>query len=197
MSLIANSKQGNCSRCDAKNTKVRKRGKDLVCLYCCRVEDVEKQTEKKKQKDKVQRALSSLKNTDANRDMVRDKTEMDKWFDYVGTVIKANPYCWNCGAWIPDMITKDGKLVPTDRFYRAASAHIFPKALFPSVSKHPLNFLIISAGCGCHSDFDSSIDKAYEMPVWKIAVERFKTFESQITETHKYLDLFKSKINQP
>ncbi len=165
----------------------------MVCLNCCNKEDAEKQQGKAKVRD----AFRSLKNLPANKELVQAKqsnTELDRWFAMVATFIKANPHCWNCGEFIPDMTTKDGKLVPTDRFYRAASAHIFPKSLFQSVATHPLNFLILGAGCGCHHEFDSSIDKACEMKVWPTSVLRFIKFEENITETHKYLDLFKSKL---
>lgn len=130
----------------------------------------------------------------AEKKIVESDSELEKWFEYVATIIRKNPYCWNCGQYIPDMVTKDGHLVPTNKFYRAASAHIFPKAHFNSVKLHPLNFLILGAGCGCHDEFDSSIEKASKMKVWNIAIVRFKSFESQITEGHKYLQLFKDKI---
>lgn len=180
--MLPTSKFGNCSRCPTKNTNVRKRGKDLVCIPCCQIEDNAKQIEKQKEKQKVQRLLSSVKSSPENKLLVQNKTELDRWFAYVATVIKSNPHCWGCGEFIPE------------QYYRHASAHIFPKALFPSIATHPLNFLVLSAGCGCHSEFDSSIEKAANMRVWGMAVDRFKKFESQITETHKYLDLFKSKI---
>jgi hypothetical protein len=111
-----------------------------------------------------------------------NKSELDKWFEHVATFIKADPFCENCGEAIPE------------KYYKHASAHIFPKSIFASVMTHPLNWLKLGASCGCHHEFDSSIDNACQMKIWPKAVERFKTFESLITENHKYLDLFKSKI---
>lgn len=110
------------------------------------------------------------------------KAAKDDWFDYVATIIKPSPYCWNCGEFI------------SENYYRHASAHIFPKAIFESVATHPFNFLVLGAGCGCHNEFDSNIENAAKMQVWAKAVERFKMFEAQIKEKHKYLELFKSKI---
>lgn len=107
---------------------------------------------------------------------------LQEWFKNVAKEIDKNPYCWNCGEWI------------SPKYYRHASAHIFPKAHFFSVSINPNNYLVLGAGCGCHSEFDSSIEKACKMPVWKIAVERFRLFEPYIKERHKYLELFKSNI---
>lgn len=113
---------------------------------------------------------------------VKEKSELDKWFDMVGEVIKKNPHCWNCGEFIPE------------KYYRHASAHIFAKSIFPSIATHPNNFLILSANCGCHHDFDSSLENAQAMQIWDKAVERFKTFEHLITEKHKYLSSFKELV---
>ena len=53
MSLIATSKYGTCDRCGDENTACKKRKKEMLCLTCCRTEDVEKQTAKAKERDKV------------------------------------------------------------------------------------------------------------------------------------------------
>jgi len=183
MGYIATSKFGDCSRCPATNTACKKRGKDLICLNCCNKEDAEKQQGKAKIRD----VFRSLKTIPENKELVQAKisnNDLGRWFEYVATIIKAKPHCWNCGEFIPE------------QFYRHASAHIFPKAHFDSVKTHPLNFLILGAGCGCHAEFDSSIDKACKMQVWPTAILRFTAFESKITETHKYLDLFKSKFRK-
>lgn len=108
--------------------------------------------------------------------------KLNQWFEFVATSIRADPYCWECRTYIPES------------FYRHASAHIIPKSIFPSVAIHPLNFIILGASCGCHSKYDSSIENACKMRIWKIATGRFLLFENKIIETHKYLDLFKSKI---
>lgn len=123
-----------------------------------------------------------------------EEKEMEKWFAYVATVIKQDPHCWNCGEFIPDTVQVQGKQVPTNKFYRAASAHIVPKGIFESVKAHPLNFMVLGSGCGCHDEYDHNLDKACKMPVWKLMVPRFRLIESKITETHKWLDLFKQKI---
>lgn len=121
--------------------------------------------------------------------------ELEKWFDYIATLIKAHPYCRNCDTPIPiDYYAAQNDKTMVRRLLRSSSAHIFPKSLFPSVATHPLNHLIIGAGCGCHPTFDHSLDKACEMRIWPLAVERFRKFEHEIKETHKYLDLFKSKM---
>ena len=175
-------KFGNCCQCPATNTAVVKVKKDTYCLSCHKNNKGKEQIQRSKERDALRGIGAVLKSLPQNKELVQNKTELDRWFVYVATVIKSNPHCWGCGEFIPE------------QYYRHASAHIFPKSLFPSIATHPLNFLVLSAGCGCHSEFDSSIEKAANMRVWGMAVDRFKKFESQITETHKYLDLFKSKI---
>lgn len=44
--MIPKSKIGDCCRCSKTYTAVRKRGKDLICLTCCQIEDSQKQKEK-------------------------------------------------------------------------------------------------------------------------------------------------------
>lgn len=53
MNLINNSKFGNCTRCPEKDTECRKRGKDLVCLHCCKIEDTQKQVTKANLRNRV------------------------------------------------------------------------------------------------------------------------------------------------
>jgi len=73
MSLIANSKVGDCSRCGNTDTQVRKRGKDLVCLFCCRTEDVGKQVERAKMKGKV-RSLITYEREEGILDSIQELT---------------------------------------------------------------------------------------------------------------------------
>lgn len=77
--MIPTSKFGDCDRCPTKNTQVRKRKKELVCIPCCKIEDNEKQIANQKAKAKIQRTLSSLKNNDSNREQVakeKSKSEL-------------------------------------------------------------------------------------------------------------------------
>lgn len=128
------------------------------------------------------KSMTPANEIEAKKVIKEKETELDKWFAHVATFIKADPYCENCGEEIPE------------RYYKHASAHILPKSIFISVMTHPLNWLKLGASCGCHHEFDSSLDKACEMKIWPKAVDRFRTFEPLILETHKHLDLFKSKI---
>lgn len=114
------------------------------------------------------------------------------WFSMVANEIEKNPYCWETG----DFIQKEYKLFGTNTVknnYRNASCHILPKSIFPSVSTHPLNFLILSASNGSH-DKTHRLDTFSKMKVWPIAVERFKKIEPYIKERHKLLNQFRELI---
>lgn len=129
------------------------------------------------------KGMTPVKESETKTVEKEKKTELEKWFDYVATIIRATPFCMNCGEPIDE------------KYFKHASAHILPKSIFLSVSTHPMNFLVLGASCGCHPEFDHDLDKASEMKIFPLAVERFKTFEHLILEKHKHLELFKAKIN--
>jgi len=175
MSLIANSKYGDCTRCPEKNTQCRKRGKDLVCLLCCRTEDVEKQLAKQKDKAKLQRTLSSLKSIPENKVAVRNKTELDKWF-----LDRRNEMTGFCVCGCGQKSSKDD-----DRYFKYSAAHVLGKAKFPSIATHSQNSIELAFWGGCHTTFD---DKGYAYcketnPIlWEIVVRKFKILFSSIAE---------------
>lgn len=110
-------------------------------------------------------------------ELSKERLELEKWYETICKKIDMNPYCWNCGKRI------------TKPFYRAACAHVIPKRKnygFPSVATHPANYLILGAGCGCHSKYDMCWEDAKKLKVWEIAVERFKAIYPSIDESeHK------------
>lgn len=134
----------------------------------------EKSKERQRVKGKVRR-LIPLQDSEAVERQVR----LNKWFEYVATVIAANPHCWNCGSPI------------SKADYRNSTGHIFPKGIFHSVETHPLNFVVVGNRCGCHN-LTHRIDTFSKMMVWKKAKASFLQFEKDITEHHKYLNLFRA-----
>lgn len=121
-----------------------------------------------------------LFNNKARQDKVRERRlvneerqhNLDIWFEAIGVnVIEPNPYCWECGAWIPP------------KYYRAATCHIFRKRVFASVETHPQNFVIAAAGC-CHYKTEDW-DKFAQMKIWQTALERIKIIYPHITEYQK------------
>lgn len=180
-STINRTKFGKCAACGKDNTKVIKVAKETYCIYCRNTQKKKVKLEKAKEKQKVR----SLKNTTQNLEN-KENSDLIVFFRNAEAEVAKHPYCMECGCWIP----KD--------YYHSAVAHIFMKSIFKSVAAHPVNYLILSAGCGCHDKTHTLSDFA-KMKVFPIAVERFKQFESQIMERHKYLNEFRdyaSRINK-
>lgn len=105
------------------------------------------------------------------------KIDQSFWFDQRIKELAQKPYCVECKARIPD------------QFYRHAVAHIFPKNIFHSVATHRWNYIFLGAGCGCH-DKTHTILSFSKMKCFPLAIVRFRQFQKEIIERHKYLDLF-------
>ena len=134
-------------------------------------------------------SIRKLASEDNNQEMIGDKVqqaEMQLFWLTAEKELELKPFCQECGATIPKKIIRGS----TSGGYRAATAHIFPKSLFPSVAANINNRLFLGATCGCHNK-TVRLDQFVEMKVWPLAVEKFKLFEHLITEKHKYLDIFK------
>lgn len=159
----------------------------------CRPDLKEEKIKKQQQKNTLARekgSVRSLIGTDTNRGITNNNMGDNKilqaemalyWFTAEREIAK-NPVCMECSAPIPK------------KFYRAATAHIFPKSIFPSVMANLNNRLFIGAGCGCHNK-THRLDTFSEMKVFPLAVERFNKFKHLITEKHKYLDAFINYAN--
>ena len=91
------------------------------------------------------------------------KLSLDVWFAEIRDkhFSAGHGTCMECGSFIPL------------QFSRHATAHLLPKKLFKSVATHPLNYLILGAGCGCHALTDR-VDKFSQMKVWPEAARRIK-----------------------
>jgi hypothetical protein len=134
--------------------------------------------------------LRGLINTNENKfvqnQAAEDFAALQKFFKDAAKVIEDNPKCWECNTFIPKA------------YYRAATAHILPKnpnSGFPSVAAHPMNYLVLGAGCGCHNK-THRLDTFSKMKIFPEAVERFWQFYPLITEKHKLLDEFIMYANQ-
>lgn len=151
--------------------------------YSCMPDELrEKVGDKKKLQQKKSNA-AKYASTKLRMMKSKEDTELDLWFRRIALEIEKNPHCMECNAWI------------SKPFYKAATAHIFPKGenYFPSVATNPHNYLILGAGCGCH-DKTHRIDTFSKMKIFPIAIEHFYQFEKEIKENHKYLSIFKEAI---
>lgn len=134
----------------------------------------------KKSNATVSIKVRSLMNTDENKFLQNQAAEnfqaLQNFFAEAAKIIADNPRCWECNAFI------------SKPYYRGATAHILPKSIFKSVATHPLNYLVLGAGC-CH-DKSHRMDTFYKMKIFAEAIERFKQFQHLIKEKHKLLDEF-------
>lgn len=124
---------------------------------------------RKKPDATVSSKVRGLINTDQNK-LLKNKAAEDfaalqRYFAEAAKIISMNPYCMECGAFIPEA------------YYRAASAHVLPKRKeygFPSVCTMIENLLVLGAGCGCHDKYDRTWEDAATMKVFPKAIEIFK-----------------------
>lgn len=176
-STIPNCKQGKCIICNDGIVKDgRKVAKDFFCLHHHSNAKKHQQLEKIKEKQKLRSLIHTPNNLETKGSM-----DLALFFKNSEAEVAKHPYCSECGSWIPS------------DYYRSAVAHIFMKSIFKSIAAHPLNYLILSAGCGCH-DKTHTLSDFSKMKVFKVAIEKFKQFESEIKERHKYLNEFKKLV---
>lgn len=151
-------------------------GKGFCKFHQYKREDYDRRTPMQKHFDKVKKEGNAIVAID-------ELPEQEKWYKKVAKEIAKNPYCQECGTFIPDRYfdLKADKYVLTDRFYRAASAHILAKALFPSVKIHPLNKIIAGSGCGCHNK-THRWDTFQKMNVWPLALERIEMMFPELSQ---------------
>lgn len=92
MSLIPQFKIGDCVRCNDKDTQCKKRGKELLCIMCCRKEDGEKQKKKANQrqylKSKVYKNITEDNNELAS--MAALKMDLDYCFQRIVKITAAD-----------------------------------------------------------------------------------------------------------
>jgi hypothetical protein len=91
-----------------------------------------------------------------------NKMDLEKWFadieeKYWGGGKKM--YCMECSEYIPK------------EYARHATAHLLPKKIFKSIETHPLNYLILGAGCSCHEK-SHRVDKFIKLKIWPEAKRR-------------------------
>lgn len=156
------------------------KGYNSDCRPDLKEEKIKKQKERAKLKNAIVkdgRALRVLAVTEpeVKADKVK-MAQMDLYWKSAANELRQNPYCQECGAWIPEKIRQVGKKF-TLSGYRCATAHVLPKKEeygFPSIAHVLDNRIFLGAGCGCHSKYDRSWEDAASMKIWPIALEKIK-----------------------
>lgn len=112
--------------------------------------DKDKRTALQKHLDKVK---------DTGGEVVKEKPDLDKFFEKAAKELSKFPFCENCSE----------RIDPKD--FRSATAHILEKSHYVSVAIHPLNKLFLGPRCGCHND-SHRWDTFQKMQIWPKAKER-------------------------
>lgn len=147
------------------------------------MDKMKKQGQTKNLNSQVRGLINTEENKLVANAAAEDIDKLQRFFDIIAKEIAGNPQCWECGAFIPV------------KYYRAATAHILPKAIFKSIATHSLNYLILGAGCGCHNK-THRLDTFSTMKIFPEAVSRFEKFQYSITEKHSLLDEFKMYVEK-
>lgn len=130
-----------------------------------------------RQSDKKKKELSN------NKDL--DKM-LDQWFDDRREQMVGICQC-GCGE-------KSQK--NDDIYYRHCICHILPKAIFPSVATHPLNFVERAFFGGCHTNMDNrGLDKWANMADWQDIQQKLLILDEYLTpqeRAHKFFQKLQS-----
>lgn len=143
----------------------------------------------KKEKKPMKRVSDKKLAADAEEKKARgeEDTMLQKW--YKNRQKQLTGKCMRCGE-------------PYDhrnfKYAIAATAHILAKRseMFPSVALHKDNFIELGTICGCHNWFDNfaSWEEIALDKIWPLVLERFKLFESHITERTKIPEVLAQEI---
>lgn len=73
-----------------------------------------------------------------------------------------------------------------DMYYRHSIAHIFAKAVFPSVACHPLNFVELAFWGGCHANFDQmGVDRWPNLACWNDIQAKVIAMDPYLTQEER------------
>lgn len=148
--MIPRHKIGDCCKCNKRATAVRKRGRELICLSCCKMDDTKKQLQKSRER--------SLPNN-------KEKTNSDIWEWFNERRKEMTGTCKHCGG---------ATLKNNEKTFYFCIAHILPKAYFPSVSTHPDNWIeLCFYGNSCHTNLDNYILDLTDLNCWDEVVTKF------------------------
>ena len=141
MSLIANSKYGDCTCCSSTNVQCRKRGKDLICLSCCKTIDTKKQVAKANTRNAV-RSLGTYQReegiVDSIQELIIDIDRVASKYVRLAAMDKEHKVeCFTCG------VRKNWKVMQNGHFIARAAlatrwelANLKPQCSYCNVTLH-------------------------------------------------------------
>lgn len=87
-----------------------------------------------------------------------------------------------------------------EKWFRACCCHIFPKAYFPSVANHPLNFVERAFWGGCHSFMDDgSVERWVNFEDWQDIKSKVIQMEPHLTQqerSRKFYSTLMKMVNE-
>lgn len=166
-SSIPKCKIHDCDFCDAKDTEVRKIGKQYYCLSKCYRELKTNEQLVKLKKKTVSSSLKSkirtLHSSEENREMVKGSAELNRWFTERRKEMTGK--CANCGG----KSEKD-----SDRYFKFSIAHLLPKAYVKSVATHPDNWIeLCFFNNSCHTNFDNGQIDIIDLHCFDQVIQKF------------------------
>lgn len=180
-SLISRHKFGNCGRCPQREVPCVKRKKEMVCLNCAKIEDVEKQTQKAKRRDAARGIGQRLRseygnsNNEMAANQVSKNAALTRWFN--DRRKEMDGACKHCGG-------RSEK--NNDATFKCSIAHILPKAYFKSVATHPLNWIeLCFYKNSCHTNFDNKMLDIMELNCFDTVIERFLAMYPDIAQEER------------
>ena len=118
-----------------------------------------------------------------------ERSGLPRYYEEGIKLLQLNPYCQNCG------IKMKVWLHPINRI-----AHLISKSHYKSVMANSLNrvFLCDSTdnenGRSCHVDFDNKINERPLMPVFELAMIKYRLFKDDVLEQGKEREIFENYL---
>lgn len=138
----------------------------------------------KKETKPIARVSEKKKAKDAEEKKMRggDDTLKEKWFKARRREMTGVCQC-GCG----EKSQKNDEM-----YFRHSAAHIFPKAVFPSVMYHSMNWVERRFWMGCHTNMDEGgLDKWPNMADWEDIKEKFFILVPLLTDEERGTKFYK------
>lgn len=162
ISTIPRSKTGDCSVCGDKDVAVVKVGRDFFCVgKCNKIKKAHEQIKKANERNKIR----SLPHIDKEQKELNESRIKEQWDWFLDRKVEMTGKCKHCG----NKSCKDD-----DKKFHFSISHLLPKAYFPSVSKHPENWVELCFwGNNCHGNMDNKTLDLIDMNCWDEIVTKF------------------------
>lgn len=153
------------------------------CSYCKSKHD--------KKETKPHKSIKAF--TEKNREKRKTvRSGLPTFFSEAIEELNKKPFCENCGCRI------NTRLFPVNNI-----AHILSKSKYKSVMTDKNNFLFlctekdhVDGQTSCHGTFDSKINGRPSMPVFKVALGKFKLFAPDVEERGAEYLIFEDELHK-